>query len=72
MPEVVATSFSAKKLSRKFLKTYRKTPVLESLFNNATGLQAVRLATLLKTDSSTGVSETAVSRYSSQKMFLKS
>ena len=39
-------------------------PVLESLSNNVIGLQAVRLGTLLDLD--TGVSETAICRYSTK------
>ena len=40
--------------------------MLESLSNNLTGLQAVRLATVLKIDSGTSVSEPAVRRCSTK------
>ena len=39
-------------------------PVLDSLSNTVKGLQAVRLATLLKRDPRAGVSESAVRRCS--------
>ena len=40
---------------KNFAKIHRKIPVLGSRFNNVTGLHAVRLATLLKRDSGTGL-----------------
>ena len=39
--------------------------------NNVTGLQAVMLATFLKRDLRTGVSEPAVRKFSAKKVFLK-
>ena len=55
---------SGKKLSWKLSKIHKETPVLESLSENITGLQYVRLATLLKKDSTMDVSESVVCRYS--------
>ena len=43
---------------------YREIPVLEFLSNTVKDLQAVRVATLLKRDPRTGVSEPAVHTYS--------
>ena len=60
MAEVVARRCSTKHSYKKFCKIHRETPVLESLSDNAAGLQAVRHATLLRRDFSTGVSEPAV------------
>ena len=51
---------STKKLSLKLHKTCRKIPVLESLSDNVKGLQAIRLATLLKRNPRTSVLEPAV------------
>ena len=45
--------------------------VLESLSNIVGGIKAVRLATLLKRNPGTGVSESDVSRCSPKKVFLK-
>ena len=42
------------KCSEEFSKFYRKTPVLETLFDKFAGLQAFRPATLLKRDSKRG------------------
>ena len=44
--------FLKNRCSQKFSKFYRKTPVLEPLFDKAADLQA---ATLLKRDSNTGI-----------------
>ena len=49
MLQVVAKSFSTKKLSKKFHKIHREIPVLESI-SNTVERQAVWLATLLKRD----------------------
>ena len=62
MSEVAARRSSAKKLSRKFCKVHMEVPVLESLSNNVTGLQAAEIAPLLKRDPATGVSKPAVCR----------
>ena len=64
MLEVTDRGCSGKKLSWKLSKIHIETPVLESLSENITGLQYVRLATLLKKGSSTDVSESVVCRYS--------
>ena len=64
MREVVARKCSTKKFSSKFLKIYRKIPLLEFLSNTVKGLQAIRLATLLKRNPRTGVLELAVRKRS--------
>ena len=46
-------------------------PVLESLSNNVTGLQAAEIAPLLKRDPATGVSEPAVCRCPTKQAFFK-
>ena len=71
MLEVVASRYSVKKLSKKSCKTHKEKPVLGSLSNNVTGLQTIKLATLLKIDSGTDVSEPAVSRCSTKKVFVR-
>ena len=50
-------------------KIHREIPVLESL-STVKCVQAVRLATLLKRHPRTGVSETAVRRFSTKQVFL--
>ena len=60
MREVVARRCSTKKLSEKLHKTHRKIPVLVPLSNTVKGLQAIRLATLLKRNPRTGVLEPTV------------
>ena len=70
MREVVARSCSTKKLPLKLHKTQRKMPALKSLSNTAKGLQAVRLATLLKRNPRTGVLEPAVRKCSLKQVFL--
>ena len=52
------------KNSKKLHKIHREIPVLESLSNTVKGLHAVRLATLLKRNPSTGVLEPAVRKRS--------
>ena len=49
-----------KKVFLKFHKIHREIPVLQSLSNTVKDLQAARLATLLKRDPRTGVSEPVV------------
>ena len=71
MLEVVASRCSVKKLPKKSCKTHKEKPVLGSLSNNVTGLQTIKLATLLKIDTGSGVSEPAASRCSTKKVFLK-
>ena len=66
MSEVVARKCSAKKLSLKFRRIVREISLLESLSNIVKCLQAVRLATLLKIDPVTGVSESAFRRSSTK------
>ena len=61
-----ACSCWAKELSRNFPKLHREIPVLESLSNNVTALQAVKIVTLLKRDSGTSDSEPAVRRGSTK------
>ena len=53
---MAARRCSAKKFSEKFHKIHREILVLQSLSNTAKGLQAMRLAALLKRNPSTGVS----------------
>ena len=53
-------------LSRKSHKIYTEIPVPESLSNIVKCLQGVRLATLLKRDPRTGVSEPDVRRSSTK------
>ena len=55
-----------KKAFLKFHKIHREIPVLESFSNNTIGIQAVRLATLLKRDLCNGDSEPAVGRCSTK------
>ena len=49
-----------KRFPRKVCKIHIEIPVLNSLFNNVTVLQAVRLTTLLKRDPGTSISKPAV------------
>ena len=60
MKEKVARMCSTKKFSFKLHKISRTIPVLESLSNTVKGLQAIRLATLLKRNPRTSVLEPAV------------
>ena len=64
MQEKVAKRCFKKKLSLKLHKICRKIPVLESLSNTVKGLQAIRLATLLKRNPHISVLEPAVRRCS--------
>ena len=59
MGEVIARRF-VQLAFLKITKIHRKVPVLESLSSTVKGLQAVRLATLLKRNPRTGVLEPAV------------
>ena len=62
--EKVARRCSTKKLSLKLNKISRKITVLEPLSNTAKGLQAIRLATLLKRNHRISVLEPAVRKCS--------
>ena len=66
LSELVARNCSAKKVSLKFRKIGRETPVPESLSNTVTGLQDARLGALLQGGSDTGVSESTVRRCSAK------
>ena len=63
---MVARRCSAKHFSKKFHKTHREIPLLQSLSNTVKGLQTVRLVTLLERDHGTSVSEPAVCRSSTK------
>ena len=63
---MVARRCSAKKFSKKFHKIHKEIPVPQSLSNTVKDFQAVRLATLLKRDPRTGVSEPVVFRSSTK------
>ena len=56
----------SKNVSQKICRIHREIPVLQPLSNNVAGLQAAKLATLLKSDSRTGVAELAVRRSSAK------
>ena len=56
-------------ISKKFHKVHREIPVLESL-STVQGLHAIWLATLLKRDPRTGVSEPAVPRFFTKFVYL--
>ena len=64
MWEMVANRCFAKQLFSKFLKIHREIPMRQSLSNTVKSFHAVRLATFLKKDLLTGVSEQAVCRSS--------
>ena len=64
MQEKVARRCSTEKLSLKLHNICRKIPVLESLSNTVKGLQAIRLATLLKRNPRSSVLEPAVRKCS--------
>ena len=64
MQEKVARRCSTTKLFLKLHKIRRKMPLLESLSNTIKGLQAIRLATLLKRNPRTSVLEPAVRKCS--------
>ena len=68
---MVARRCPAKKLPQKFHKIHRKIPLLESLSNTIKVLRTIRLATLLKRNPHTRVSEPAVRRCSTKQMLLK-
>ena len=67
---MVARRCSAKQLFWKFLKIHRETPVRQSLSNTVKSFHAATLATFLKEDLLTRVSEEAVCRSSGKKVFL--